>query len=190
MKATLSPEEERDLLQRLSQDPEAFRALYQQYFPRVYAYVASRVGREQDAEDIVADIFMKVVEAIKRFEYRGAGSFAAWLFRIAHNEVAQFYRQSYQTGASIALQDAPTLHSDLPQPDEALQQKERVTRLQQMVNGLSNRRREVISLRFFAELRNQEIAEVLELDERTVASHLCRGLEDLQRTYRPEDVES
>lgn len=185
-----SPEEEHDLLQRITQDPEAFRVLYQHYFPRVYRYVAYRVGREQDTEDIVADIFTKIVEAITRFEYRGTGSFAAWLFRIAHNEVAQFYRQSYEGEKIIPFEDLPNLASDGVSPDEALQQKEQFIRLKQMVDSLPERRREVVSLRYFAGLRNQDIAEILNLDERTIASHLSRGLTDLQRRYHTQEVDA
>jgi Sigma-70 region 2 len=72
-KADTMPEldNERALLQKIHTEPEAFRQLYRHYFPRVYAYVAYRVGRRQDAEDVVADVFIKVVEGLKRFEYRG-----------------------------------------------------------------------------------------------------------------------
>lgn len=65
--------------------------------------------------------------------------------------------------------------------------KEKFARLYQMVETLSPRRQEVITLRFFGELKNQEIAKILDLDERTVASHLCRGIEDLQHKYQQEE---
>lgn len=183
----LSPDEERDLIAKVT-EPDAFRQLYRHYFPRVYAYVAHRVGRETDAEDVTSGIFTKVVENVRSFEYRGEGSFSAWLFRIAYNEVQQFYRNTQRTVADIPLQDAPMIRSESQTPDEALQAKEQYLRLQAMVETLSPRRREVISLRFFGGLRNQEIAQVLDLDERSVASHLSRGLTDLQRKYGPKDV--
>ncbi len=80
MSDTLSADEERDLIAH-AHDPAAFRRLYRHYVQRVFAYVVYRVGTKQDAEDIVSDIFVKVLESISSFEYRGAGSFAAWLFR-------------------------------------------------------------------------------------------------------------
>lgn len=183
----LSPDEEQALIAKVT-EPEAFRKLYRHYFPRVYAYVAHRVGREADAEDVTSGIFMKVVESVGSFEYRGVGSFSAWLFRIAYNEVQQFYRDTRRVPTDVPLQDTPSLTSRSKTPDEALQAKEQYLRLQEMVETLSPRRREVISLRFFAGLRNQEIAEILDLDERSVASHLSRGLSDLQRKYGPKDV--
>ena len=81
------------LVQRVRHDPDAFRELYRRYFPRVYAFVAYRVQRAQDAEDVVAEVFMQVVKGLGRFEDRGEGAFAAWVFRIAHNQVSQFYRK-------------------------------------------------------------------------------------------------
>jgi RNA polymerase sigma-70 factor (ECF subfamily) len=180
--AQLTPDEERDLITNLAQKPDSFRQLYQHYFPRIYAYVASRVSTRQDAEDIVSDVFVSVVEAIERFEYRGDGSFAAWLFRIAYNEVQAHYRQSLRQNM-ISLTDVEIESGELSQ-DEALSQKEQTERLHAMLKTLSARRQEIITLRYFGELRNQEIAEVLGLNEKTIASHLSRGLEDLQSKYR------
>jgi RNA polymerase sigma factor (sigma-70 family) len=185
----LTPDEERDLITNLAQNPDGFRQLYRHYFPRIYAYVASRVGSQQDAEDIVSDVFVNVIEAINRFEHRGAGSFAAWLFRIAYNEVQGHYRHTFRRN-TVSLHDVPDMGSDELTPDEALSQKERFERIQAMLATLSPRRQEIISLRYFGELRNQEIADVLGLNEKTVASHLSRALDDLQHKYGQKDVQA
>lgn len=181
----LSPDEERALISQLSKKPEAFQPLYDHYFPRVFAYVAYRVGSKPDAEDLTADIFLKIIEAIPRFEYRGAGSFATWLFRIAHNAVQQFYRTLHRR-STIPLDDLPEIQSADLLPDEMFARKEQFAHLQTALTSLTPRRQEIITLRFFGGLRNQEIAAVLNLDERTVASHLCRGLEDLEGQYQEE----
>jgi RNA polymerase sigma-70 factor (ECF subfamily) len=180
------PTDESALVQAAQQHPDGFRPLYQRYFPRVFAYVAYRVGQQQDVEDVVSNIFVKVVEHLPRFEERGAGSFAAWLFRIALNEVHDFYRRQKRS-AWLSLDDLPDLIAPHLPLDDHLQRQERFARLYRLLAELTPRRREIISLRFFAELRNQEIASVLGLDERTVASHLCRGLEDLQQKYQLEE---
>lgn len=177
----MNPEDERALIDRAKQHPEAFRDLYRHYFPRIYGYVAAHVGRVPDAEDLVSIIFVKVVEALHRFEYRGEGAFAAWLFSIAHNEVSQFYRRQNYT--PLPLEDMPD-SSDLP--DQTLIRHEQFARLHNLISTLSPRRQQIVTLKFFGELRNQEIAAVLGLDERTVASHLCRALDDLQQKYLQE----
>lgn len=177
------------MLAQARANPEAFRELYRHYFPRVYAYIAYRVGRVPDAEDLTADTFVRVVEALHSFEYRGAGSFAAWVFRIAYHQVAAFYRQQRRAQTFIPLDDLPDLHSNAPTPDALLLEKERFARLRNHIVTLSPRRQEIVTLRFFGGLRNNEIAAVLGLDERTVAAHVSRALEDLQARYADELVD-
>lgn len=178
---------EQALLSQIGRRPEAFRALYRHYFPRVYGYVAYRVSSAQDAEDLTSEIFVKVVESISSFEHRGAGSFAAWLFRIAHNTVKQFYRVA-NPGNIVMLDDIPEPQSLDHSPDELVMFNESSAALRSMIQTLSPRRQEIVALRFFGGLRNQDIAAVLNLDERTVASHLCRALEDLQHRFQEEGV--
>ncbi len=177
---------EQRLLEDLRHNPDAFRALYQHYFPRVFAYAAYRVGRIQDTEDVVAETFAQVIGKIGQFEWRGDGSFAAWLFRIAHSRVQQFYRQRHVRYEPIPLDDLPDIESRLPSPDQVFADKERFMELRQAIETLSPRKQEIVTLRFFGALRNREIAAVLGLDERTVAAHLSRALADLQHFYRTE----
>ena len=177
MQIQLEPERERLLIERAKDDPEAFRELYRHYLPRVYAYVAYRVGKKQEAEDLVSELFLKVVERISEFQYRGAGTFPAWLFQIARNQVNAFFRQNNRDSNPVPLEDLPDVGES---PDEAVLRKERFAELRELIGTLSPRRRETILLKYFGGLRNQEIAHVLSLDERTVASHISRGLANLQ----------
>jgi RNA polymerase sigma-70 factor (ECF subfamily) len=169
-------------------DPAAFQALYHAYFPRVYAYVAYRVGRKEDAEDITAETFTRVVEGVGRFRYRGEGSFAAWVFRIARSQVSQFYRKHHAAREPVPLDAVPDLRSSAPSPDQVVVEREQFTRLREVIGTLSPRRQEIVTLKFFGGLGNQEIAAVLGLNERTIASHLCRALEDLKRIYRVQET--
>jgi RNA polymerase sigma-70 factor (ECF subfamily) len=179
----LESEEERSLLQNACGNFEAFQKLYRAYFPRVYAYVAYRVGKALEAEDITSDVFLKVIEKLSEFEWRGEGSFAAWIFRIAHDRVIDFHRQDLWVEAVLSIDELPDLRANELLPAEIILQKEKFVYLQRLIANLSPRRREIITLKFFGGLRNKEIAKVLGLDERTVASHLCRGLEHLHQEY-------
>jgi RNA polymerase sigma-70 factor (ECF subfamily) len=167
-------------------EPDAIRQLYRAYFDKVYGYIAYRVGRAQDAEDLVSDTFLRAIENLGNFEFRGGGSFAAWLFRIAINAVNTFYRP--REPEYLSIDSVPLIESSELPPDLALLQKEKFALLHHLIGTLSPRRRDIITLRFFGGLRNRDIAETLGLDERTVASHLCRGLEDLQRKYEAYDA--
>jgi RNA polymerase sigma-70 factor (ECF subfamily) len=179
MRGGANLEHERAVVKQARDDPGAFQQLYRHYLPGVYAYVASRVDTADDAEDLTAEVFLKVVEGLDRFEYRATGSFAAWLFRIAHNLVCDFHRHHRVRGRPLPLHAVPEPPSRQAIPEEEMLREESVAEVRRLLDTLAPRRREVLTLRFFGGLRNREIAAVLGLDERTVASHLCRGCQEL-----------
>jgi RNA polymerase sigma factor (sigma-70 family) len=180
----MTPEQEREYIRQARTDPRAFAPIYDHYFPRVHAYVCYRVHEPQDAQDIVADVFFRAIRNLKRFKWRNDHSFAAWLFRIAHNLVVDHYRNHKYAALSLVSEDGlAEPASEAPLPEEALAQQEAFQQIRALIATLSPRRQEVITLRFYGGLRNYEIARVLGLDERTVAAHLCRALQDLERRY-------
>jgi len=179
----MNAESEQRLVKEARRDSQAFMQLYNSYFPRLYAYVSYRVGRAQDAEDLVAEIFMKVVEELDAFRWRHDNSFAAWLFKIAHNRVSNYHRTNRRAAEHIPLDELPQIATHALLPEDMVLRQETFAHLYSLVGALSARRREVITLKFFGELNNREIAGILDLDERTVASNLCRALDDLQEQY-------
>jgi len=182
----MTPEQEHEYIRQARKNPPAFVHLYDHYFPRIHAYVRYRVDSVQDAEDVIANVFFTAIHELGRFKWRGEGSFAGWLFRIAHNLVADHYRQHRRVALPIQSSDSlaePELTSHAPLPEEVLTQQETFRQIHALIATLSPRRQEVITLRFFGGLRNREIASILRLDERTVAAHLSRGLQDLRQRY-------
>ena len=191
----MKPAEEQAYIRQARADPRAFVHLYDHYFPRVHAYVRYRVRSQQDAEDIIAEVFLRAMRKLRSFKWRHENSFAAWLFRIAHNLIVDYYRRREQVDivdsaldprASVSddgSKGAAALTSRALRPEEALTQQETFRQMCALIETISPRRREVITLRFFGGLRNTEIADILDLDERTIASHLSRGLRDLRDRY-------
>ncbi len=180
----MRPEQERQLIQQAQRDPVAFAHLYDRYFPRIHAYVRYRVSSREDSQDLIADVFLRALHGLPSFQWQRAGSFSAWLFRIAHNRVVDHYRQhEHAIDEPEQMSDLEELRGQAPRPDEILTRQEVFERIRALVSTLSPRRQEVITLRFFGGLRNYEIAEILGLDERTVAAHLSRGLQDLKGKY-------
>jgi RNA polymerase sigma-70 factor, ECF subfamily len=183
--------QESEMVEDARRDPRAFARLYDLYLPRLYAYVAYRLsfGDRESTEDVVADIFLKAVRGLPSFHGRHEGSFPAWLFRIAHNTVLNYRSQrgvQERWQEATPLDDMVDLSATDPSPEDMLLQNERGAALRKLLLALPPRRQEVITLRFFGELQNHEIASVLGLDERTVASHLCRGLRDLHTGWLRE----
>jgi RNA polymerase sigma-70 factor, ECF subfamily len=164
---------------------QRFQAIYAAYLPRLYGYVAARVDDAAEAEDLVSEIFLK---AVKHFDQLHASeALTTWLFTIARHTLADYYRRRGLPAVPYdALEDAP---ADDPLPDVQVTRAENAALIRQLVKTLPLRRQEVLILRFFAGLRNHEIAQVLDLDEHTVASHLSRGLKDLYQRYQALEVE-
>lgn len=184
-------EVDRGLVEGAKTDPVAFARLYNAYFARVYGYVASRVANVETSEDLVSEVFFKVAQGLAGFQWRDNNSFSAWLFRIAHNATASYWREQNKlraleegAGSANGLTD---LRDRSPMPEEEMLRKEQGEKLRRLVATLTPRRQEVITLRFFGELQNREIASILGLDEHTVAAHICRGLRDLHKLWLLEE---
>lgn len=172
------------LIQQSQANPQNFRYLYPRYVQRVYSYIAYKVGRQQDVEDLVSETFLRALENIQNFEYRGESSFRAWLMGIAHNIVREFYRK--QPPIEISIEDVPLMQDT--NLDERLIKQEKFKQIYEILQTLSPRRREIILLKYYGGLRNQEIAHVLAIEERTVSSHLSRALNEIQAKYDMQAV--
>jgi RNA polymerase sigma-70 factor, ECF subfamily len=186
MAERLEPIEEAALIERARRDPAAFQELYRHYLPRVYGYVAARLPERAEAEDVVATAFLKAFERLHQFRAQGNGSFAAWLLRIAHHQVVDDYRRGQRRGTAESLDQHEQLADGAESVEARVVRAETAEHVRKLVATLPPRRQEVVALRFFAGLRNHEIAVVLGIQERSVAAHLCRALDDLQRMLHRE----
>jgi RNA polymerase sigma factor (sigma-70 family) len=156
-----------------------FAELYDQYFPRVFAYVYGKVQQREPSLDIVADVFEKAF--IKKQSLRSAKAFGSWLFTIARNEVASHWRK--EKPAAKALQEAAwhiELNHQPAGPEDMLLHRERLYHLSSLLRQLPPREQEIISLKFDAELTNREIAETLNTSEVNVRVTIFRALRKLR----------
>ena len=156
-----------------------FAELYDQYFPKVFAYVYGRVQHKEASLDIVSDVFEKAF--VKKQSLRSPEAFGSWLFAIARNEVASHWRK--EKPAAKALQDA-AWHNELNQqpasPEDTLLHRERLSHLVSHLRQLPPREQEIISLKFDAELTNREISSILNTSEVNVRVTIFRALRKLR----------
>jgi RNA polymerase sigma-70 factor (ECF subfamily) len=92
---TAKPDEQA-LVRAAHQDPSAFAQLYREYLNPVYSYMLVRVGKCEEAEDLTSQTFLAALQGIDR--YRGASKFSTWLFGIARNKCADYFRQRHRAG--------------------------------------------------------------------------------------------
>ena len=139
-------------------DEAALAELYKLYFPRVYRYILARMGNPYDAEDLTEEVFLRVLHAIERFQWREA-PFSAWLFRIAHNAVISQRRKEGARGRSSPLSEA--LPMDSQGPDEMVENRLALNEIMKAAETLPEAQRRVISLRFAAGLTVAETARAM-----------------------------
>ncbi len=156
-------------------DPGAFGELYERYYARVYRYVYHRLGNAPDAEDVTALVFMKALEAMPTYQSTRS-SFAPWLFRIARNAVIDHYRR----GRKHSPLDEVELHSTDADPALDVLNAERRAELRDLVEHLSDDQRDVVLMRYSADLSFPEIATTLNKNEPAVRMLLHRGLRKLK----------
>jgi RNA polymerase sigma-70 factor (ECF subfamily) len=107
---TVDLKQEQQLVEMAKKDPESFGKLYDYYFPKLYSFVAAKVYDRDEAEDLVSEIFTKVLENLHKFEWRGF-PFGAWLFRIARNTLNDYYIRANKT-RTVDIEEVPGIKED------------------------------------------------------------------------------
>ena len=168
--------EERLLIERAKRDANAFGMLYERYVDRIYSYVYYRVGDDQDAQELTARVFYRALAHIDNYRDRGA-PFAAWLYRIAHNLVANWHRDtSRRRDVRLDDVDALALTEKTDGPERVAERSEERRLLLEAIHRLPNERQDLLILKFVDELSNAEIGRILGRSEGAVKSLYHRTL--------------
>ena len=165
LSALAEAENESGLVARAQTEIEAFTPIYQFYFPRVYNYVRYRVRDPQLTDDLTAQIFERVLLKLPGYQPQKA-PFGAWLFTIAHNIISDHFRTqkrwrwlSFDSLFNHATPDQP--------PEAAAASNDQKHKLLSAVSQLGERERDILALKFAAQMNNRQIAVVLDLSEQT-----------------------
>lgn len=182
---TLNLEEENQLVHDAQKHLESFEALYELYLPKVYGFVMGRVRSQTIAEDLVSEIFLKILEGLPKYAFRGV-PFGAWVFQIVRNHLQDYYGKAKRT-AHDSLEDTSWLKDEDETNDPAALARQKNLRqtLLDSFHVLTEQEADVVRLKYFAELSNQEIAETLDLTANHVGVLLYRALHKLKTDYKP-----
>jgi len=165
-------------VQAAQRDPAMFRPLYDRYYEAIFLYIFRRTTDEALTADLCSQVFLKAMQRIDRYEYKGV-PFSAWLYRIASNEIAQHFRKAKKK-RTVTLEDAPVgelleelqegegLEAYLPQLIEALDQ-------------LKEKDLQLIELRFFEGLPYKEIADIMDITENNAKVRTFRILNRMKK---------
>jgi RNA polymerase sigma-70 factor (ECF subfamily) len=173
----------RELVDRGKQgDRDALEELYLLHFDRIYSYLHMSVGNRHDAEDLTTQTFLKMLEAIGRFEWK-AVPFSAWLFRIAHNLAMDHFRATKRVQPEEEVPE-PAGSEEASAEFHALHSIGRASMID-LVAGLSPEQRQVLTLKFVFNFANGDVAEILGKTEGAVKSLQHRALASLQKHVSP-----
>jgi RNA polymerase sigma-70 factor (ECF subfamily) len=173
------------LIERAKEDPEAFGLLYERYVDKIYNYIYYRTGNHHDAEDLTAKVFYQAMNHIGRFVQRGA-PFSSWLYRIAHNLVANWHRDRSRRQIVSLDRLASVNRQREDGPFQKVIQGERYEALLTEIRCLPTDRQELLILKFVERLPNAEIGQIMGRSEGAIKSLYHRTLVSLrQRMAEP-----
>lgn len=171
-------DEDTALAIRAKTEREAFGMLFDRWLPKIYGYIYRRIGHRETAEDLASRAFEKAYGAIRSFDAK-KGSWSSWMYRIATNVLYDHYRVAkdvvlLEEDAAEAVPSKENLNLLVDRGFEAV-------RVRAAMQGLPERYKSAIALRFFEERTTEEMMEILKVKRGTLAVLMHRSLRALGR---------
>jgi RNA polymerase sigma-70 factor (ECF subfamily) len=183
---TRQDDRDKELARMAADDQAAFGELYERHVRRIYNYISYRTGNHHDAEDLTARVFQRALRHVGNFEDKGV-PFSAWLYRIAHNLVANWHRDRSRRPV-VPLEDHVYVGEESHHPEtEAIVEEERLMVLA-AVRHLPPDRQQLLILKFVERLSNAEIGEIMGRTEGAIKSLYHRTLNALREDVGPIDT--
>jgi RNA polymerase sigma-70 factor (ECF subfamily) len=180
--------EDSELIKRAKTDNDAFGQLYERYADKIYNYVYYRTGNVADAEDLTARVFMRAMKHISNYDDRGV-PFSAWLYRIAHNLVANWHRDRSRRKI-LSLDDVSQWNFQEEGPESLTQFLEDREALLETIRRLPADRQELLILKFVERLSNKEIGDIMDRSEGAIKSLYHRTLLSLREEIQSKQEQA
>lgn len=176
-----------ELVELAKDDKEAFGTIYERYLKKIYSYVYYRVGNHQDAEDLTERVFYRAMAHINTYTERGI-PFQAWLYRIAHNLVANWHRDRGRRKI-IPLDEFVASTLRIEAPDRLAEDREERDALLAAIRRLPAERQQLLILKFVEKQSNAEIGALLGRTEGAIKSLYHRTLLSLREELEMQQHE-
>ncbi len=178
----MSGQEDLNLVRQAAVDPQAFGELYERHVRRIYAYVYYRTGNHHDAEDLTERVFQRALGHVSEFQDMGV-PFSAWLYRIAHNLVANWHRDRSRR-PTVTLDDRSASGISSVHPEAEAEASEERALLLAAVRSLPPERQQLLILKFVERMSNAEVGQVMGRTEGAIKSLYHRTLSTLREEIR------
>lgn len=163
-------------------DKQATVTFYKQYSPKLFDYLKKRLPREEDAQEVLHDVFLEALDALPLL--RNKNSLSSWLYTIARNEVVDFYRK--QKIKSILLSQIPFLQlvaNEIHEPEFEYEKQKVRERIEKAFSILSLRHQRVLRLHYEDGIQVKQLAIIFELSFKATESLLFRARQSFIRAY-------
>ncbi len=172
------PDDEKLMIEAAQQNPAEFRVLYNKYYTAIFRFILKRTADESLTADLTSQVFLKAMKKMDTYEYRGL-PFSSWLYRIATNEITQFYRKNAKKRV-VSIDEKMTeswVDDEVKEDDYEMKKKIMLDLLSDLKEGDL----ELIELRFFENRSFKEIAEILDMTENNAKVKTYRIVERLKK---------
>ena len=174
------------LADAMNLDESALGELYDRYEAKIYSYIYRRTGQQPLAEDLTAQVFLKMLEALNSGK-AWHSSFSGWLYRIAHNLVIDYYRRR-DRDQQVAIDDAPVLIAGSDNPVRAAELQLEADKLRSAIGRLTDEQADVISLRFLEGYSINEVAAMMDKTEGAIKALQYRAVATLRQLLEYEQL--
>jgi RNA polymerase sigma-70 factor (ECF subfamily) len=171
---------ESELVSLAKDNPELFSELYERYVDKIYNYVYYRTGNHHDAEDLTAKTFYQALRHLRRYQDRGL-PFSAWLYRIAHNLIANWHRDRSRKQV-IALDEIAWV-TQSPHPESHVELEDEQKKMLRLIRHQPSERQQLLILKFVEQMSNREIGQIMGRTEGAIKSLYHRTLIALREAW-------
>jgi RNA polymerase sigma-70 factor (ECF subfamily) len=170
---------ELEIIEKAKADPNRFTPLYNKYYKQIFLFIYRRADDEDITADITSQVFLKAILHLPKYEFKGV-PFSAWLYRIASNEINQFFRSS-KASRAISMEDSgiDRLHEELGDDDSDEKEKEQM--LMESMNHLTKEEVQYLELRFFEDRSFKEVGYILKITENNAKVKTYRILDKIKK---------
>ena len=158
-------------------NPQRFNVLYERYYEQIFLFIFKRVGTEEEAADVCSQVFLKVMLNLSKYQFRGL-PFSSWLYRIASNEVMQFFRTNKKE-RQVSMESAGiTLFME---EVESADNEESINKMTQAFEHLKAEELHLLELRYFEKMPFRQVAEILNITENNAKVRMFRVLKKMKK---------
>ncbi|MCB0410272.1 MAG: sigma-70 family RNA polymerase sigma factor [Flavobacteriales bacterium] len=180
----LQLQEEQVIVEAAKIDPNKFGPLYDKYYTQIYSYLYQRMDCKETAFDLTAQVFLKALTNINRYEFKGV-PFASWLYRIAYSELMQLFREKKNKRAINAdIGDLRHICEEVEEP----YREEYLPLLKQEIASLKDEELQLVEMRFFERRPFKEIGEIMNITENNAKVRMYRILEKLKKSLESKKM--